>query len=384
MRKPAYSSLLALGLALIAAAPAAAAPPSASQIVALLNRERAHNGLYAHVTVNQGWSHDCALHNHYMAVNHTLTHVEDRNAPAYTAGGAWAGLHSVLAVGATWRNGNPWETAPYHLLQVLDPGLRATGVAESESYNCLTTFPGTVVLHPAADRLYSWPGNGRTDAPAFEQANELPTVPGSFVGLPAGRTTGPNIMVYWAGPGGGSPDELSLLSAATLTDAHGRSVPVRIVNSARDSTGLTQPTTGFVIPPKPLTAGMRYQLRATFRTGNGAPHPRSYTGTITFSTKRATPAAKLLRFGTPHIVGQYVQFPWHVDPVLRNRRATCSFTYSAGFGIKPFGCTLYDGSSVGASIPARGTTVTLIVRTKAFTQAGTHYGPLKFTKTYRR
>src|SRR5947208_12466408 len=96
-----------------------AATPMPSQIIGKLNAQRRANGIPADITVNSTWSTDCKKHDIYMNKNNTLTHFEVAGQPGYTKGGAWAGQNSVLAMGISWANGDPYEFAPIHLAQLL-------------------------------------------------------------------------------------------------------------------------------------------------------------------------------------------------------------------------------------------------------------------------
>src|ERR1700730_2090451 len=72
---------------------------TALRAIAVVNSQRAANGIPAGITENQAWSHDCALHDRYMATNSSLTPTEDPSKPAYTSGGAFAGIISVILQG---------------------------------------------------------------------------------------------------------------------------------------------------------------------------------------------------------------------------------------------------------------------------------------------
>ena len=125
-------------LAALAAAPAAHAL-SGEQAVAALNAQRAASGIPAAIAHVAQWSGWCAQHNAYMRANGgELTHEETPGAPGYTPEGAQAAASSVLARGS-WNAGNPWETAPIHLHQLLAPRLDAMGVEDAAGYVCATT-----------------------------------------------------------------------------------------------------------------------------------------------------------------------------------------------------------------------------------------------------
>ena len=77
-----------------------------------------------------------------MALNHELTHDEVKGNPGYSDGGAYAGRERRPQPGANWDHGNPYESAPIHLDQLLAPRLQWIGTADADGYSCTTTFPG--------------------------------------------------------------------------------------------------------------------------------------------------------------------------------------------------------------------------------------------------
>ena len=256
--------LLAAGL-VAAAATASAGAQSHPAIIAALNAERAANGIPAAVRENTAWSANCAEHVRYMASTGTLTHSENPSDPAYTAQGSWAGKNSVLAAGYSWSDGDPFATAPLHLIQLMSPELRQVGVAsDPQGYLCVTTFPGyrsSGWRHPT---VYTYPGNGTTNVPYAELPDELPFVPGDFVGIQPGASTGFNIMVFAEGIG---DPWTAHITSATVTGPSGR-VAVKTVDRTTPTVGnYLPPGSGFVIPTSPLTPGTLY--RASVRYAGG-------------------------------------------------------------------------------------------------------------------
>ena len=311
--KPISFAVLAVASALALTPAAHAADATSAQILSAFNAERVANGIPGGVTENPTLSQDCALHNHYMAVNRTLTHDEATGAPAYTSAGAFAGQNAVLSAGTTWLRADPWLNAPIHLDQVMSPLLQTAGVAESENFNCFTTFIGYDQDASApTDELFSFPGNGGS-APYAQTAYEAPHTPGEWVGLPSGTETGPYLIIYWRGvigdpnldddvpPPGWDPnnpsyvdptppqDPLSLLSAATVTGPDG-AVAVDVLNTATHNGDgyYLAPNSGFVLPVHPLRPNATYQVAATFSTDPTNPYssrqPRSWTGSFSFHT----------------------------------------------------------------------------------------------------
>jgi hypothetical protein len=276
----------------------AALGATGQQTIAELNAQRTANGIPAGITEDQTWSTDCARHDHYMALNHLLTHDEIQGHPGYTTGGAWAGLgkHSILSRGAGWTNGNPYETAPLHLDELLAPRLAVTGSADDEGYSCTVTFPGWTRASPSAMTVYTYPGDGGTIY-ASEVAHEQPFTPGDLVGLTQPLKTGPNLIVLVDAPGQSPLCNAATLSGATLTGPQGQ-VEVKTVDG-------TTPTPtggplecylspgGVIIPVAPLLAGTRYQAHVvvTF-AGTQITHDWSFT------TQGADPGSNLTANGT--------------------------------------------------------------------------------------
>jgi len=310
----------ALACALTAfAAPAGAASAGKApremggpQIVGAFNAERQRSGLPP-VSENSDWSAACRAHDHYMALNNVMEHFEDPGRPGYTPQGDWAGHNAVLAAGDWATGGDPWDTAPIHLAQMMSPRLQTTGAAQVEGYNCLTTWPGYVPGGAGlpSDSLFSFPGS-RTGVPYAETAAEFPTVPGAWVGLPEGATTGPYLYFYWMGAQGDptigdqcastgadgscvdpTPNVPGLvLTSATLTGPDGP-VPARVVTQAAAAAagygGYTPAESGFLIPVRPLRPATTYTASATFDNAGQSSTPRSFTSGYSFDTAPLPP-----------------------------------------------------------------------------------------------
>jgi hypothetical protein len=278
MRRPAAT--FACAVAMLAAVAPSTQAATAQQAIATLNAQRAANGLPAGVVEDASLTAGCAAHDHYMALNHQLTHFEQATDPGYTAAGAFAGRNAVLSEGATWNDGDPYENAPLHLDQLLAPRLRTLGSADAEGFSCTTTFPGWTGRDPPAETVYTYPGNGSKIYPA-EVARELPWTPGQLVGLRPSSRTGPYLFVLIDAPGQSPYGNPATLSGATLI---GPSGPVAI--STVDGTtpvpgGTLAPYLypgGFIIPTAPLATGATYRAHVlvTF-AGVQAPHDWSFT-----------------------------------------------------------------------------------------------------------
>jgi hypothetical protein len=245
----------------LAGAPTAGAA-TGQQVISELNTQRSANGIPAGITENTTWSDDCSAHDNYMAMNNVLTHAETAGNPGYSAGGSFAGENAVLLAGTDWNNGNPYESAPLHLDQLLAPRLDVLGSADAEGYSCTTTFPGWTRPAPATPTIYTYPGDGASIYPA-ETANETPFSPGTLVGLEPGAHTGP-ILIVLVDPTAPSVACLSVaLSGATLKGPSGL-VPVATVDGgtsidhAGDTLACYISPGGFIIPSKPLKSGAMY------------------------------------------------------------------------------------------------------------------------------
>ncbi len=260
--------------------PAGAAAISGPEIVQRLSQQREANGIPGGLVERPDWSADCAKHNYYGAQTGELRHSEDPSSPYYSAEGNWAAENSVLTSGASWSQGNPWEEAPIHLIQMLAPQLSEIGAAENDNHNCATTWPGYHRPEPTSLTAYSYPGNGVSGIVPTERAAESPSVPGDQVGLPEGTATGRYLLVYLAGID--PSDAPDVTTTATLSATAGP-VDLRVVDSTNEEIGgyMPQPS-AFLIPAQPLKPQAAYQAdvrwsmegaqlfeqRFSFTTGN--------------------------------------------------------------------------------------------------------------------
>jgi hypothetical protein len=286
--------LLAVGFALVlalvgVAATAEAATPGGA--IAALNAQRTANGFPGTVVENAAWSLKCAAHDRYMATNHLLTHVESPSAPGYTADGAWAGTNAVLAYRGGFTNPSawatdPWENAPFHLAQALQPGNRTVGYDDDGVYACLTTWPG-VVNSGLAGKVFTYPGAGRTDVPTQQVASELPSTPQQNVGIAATATTGPNLIVYAYGFG-----NVLHVTRASLTPA----VPIKWVDNTTPSVGGVIPSGAILVPVTPLQPATTYTASVTLA---GAIGSTTHRWTFTTSARPSSVVSATAGAGGP-------------------------------------------------------------------------------------
>ena len=262
---------LALAFTLPAVAGASATP---AQVLAALNAERAANGLPAGVVEDPGWSAGCALHNDYRAANGgaAIGHDEEVGRIGYSAEGDLAGNSAVLA-GTSWSQGNPFATAPLHLMRLMDPRLRLAGVDDRGGLVCMSILGG---IGPAADAdaVYTVPGDGRAGVPVSELAREWPFVPGDLLGLPAGRTTGPHLLVLADGPF--ARDDATRLIDVRLIGPLGP-VEVRSIDDADPHVGPYVPPGGIAVPVERLVPGSLYRASVTVLGAAGVRLSRAWS-----------------------------------------------------------------------------------------------------------
>jgi hypothetical protein len=237
--------------------PAASASP-ASYAIAELNAERAQNGIPDSVVEVPDWSARCAQHDSYMEKTGVLAHPEDPSNAAYTDAGNWAGTRSVLA-SVPWSasSGDPWDNAPIHLDQLLQPGLTESGYADDGKFTCMVTWPGVTDFDVPG--VFTVPGDGRTDVPASQTALELPTTPAQQVGLAADATTGPNLIVYAA--------NAQSIASASLVGPAG-AVELRVMDNTGPYGDYIAPG-GILVPVTPLAADADYTASVVINTSAG-------------------------------------------------------------------------------------------------------------------
>jgi cysteine-rich secretory family protein len=277
-----------------ASAPVASAQTAAvvtatpAYIIRSLNALREANGIPAGILGNSTWNARCKKHDNYMAVNNVLTHYEVTGDPAYTAGGAWAGKHSVLDYGSTWMKGNPYKFAPIHLAQLLQPRLKHVGAfelaASGTRWGCTVTIAGWTRKDPPTNRIYTYPGDGATGVSYTYVAKEIPETPNAALGIP--NKTGQQLFVFASGPILTPYDLYSIrITGASLHPAGGSNVKVRIADALVPFEGMhlgnyLGPGAGIVIPVNPLRPSTKYVASVTMK-GNGMVVRRTWS----FTTK---------------------------------------------------------------------------------------------------
>jgi hypothetical protein len=383
--------VLLFALTVGAAVPAVASAAAADQIAAL-NAQRAANGIPAGIVEVPDWSESCRKHMAYIAANGgVLTHEEERGNPGYSSEGAEIAQRAVLSPlpEAFTAAGNAFETAPLHLMQTLAPALSRMGVWGG----CATTSPG-YDRKAEAPALFTYPGNGVTGFYTSEKASEMPAVPGDFVGLPQGTTTGPHLLVMTLGT------KLGRIASATLTGPAGP-VDVRTVDNETKGLEGYLPPGGMIIPVAPLALGATYTASATFVPDGGK--EKTLAVTWSFSTvapppppvavvsaaapvagSQAPPAVlTTLRLSNARPSRRSVKFTLRADPRLVGERAVVTMYRVAR---KCSGGTCHDRQkgrkltgaiarlsarqSITAPRPVKGRTLVVLVQTRAFQRAG--------------
>ena len=247
-----------------------------AQAIAALNAQREAHGIPGGIVENPEWSDGCAKHASYLERNQTTGHGESSSRPGYTPEGAAAGGSSVLAYSDSWATGNPWETAPIHLHQLLGPRLSVTGVADRDGYVCMYTWPGYQRPAPPEWRTYTYPGPDTTGHRFEETAAENPFTPGSLVGIAEGTTTGPYLYVMFDGP---FESARTTTGSGSLTGPDGP-VPVTVVGNHTPRLGGYIPVGLEVIPRVPLRPKATYtaMVNATVQPDfDGAPQTLAHT-----------------------------------------------------------------------------------------------------------
>ena len=262
-------------LAAVLATAAGAATPG--QIVARLNAQREANGIPGGLELNPEWTTGCMHHVRYEELNGIQwTHVETPGKPGFTKDGQLAGLGGDQAYEYDWLQGNPFENLPLHLATLLAPSLMQIGAYESGRRTCVEIVLGGGRQIPS-DTIYAYPGPNRTGVPSSQVVrNEWPASPGDVVGLPQGRTTGPTIYIFAAGPWQ-YQQQAPTLKDAKLTGPKGP-VPIRVVipDEHAKIKIYVAPGVFFLIPVSPLAPGTRYTATVTV-TGNGDSQTKTWS-----------------------------------------------------------------------------------------------------------
>jgi hypothetical protein len=268
--------LVAVAVAIVAlgVASAGAAEPPATEgaaVIAIVNVQRAANGIPPITTVDQAYASS-------WCPNEQAPFAEgEEGRVSAPLAGAWSATHT------------PYSTAPLHQFIIYAPLVSVAGdVRTASGTDCMGVGePGLESsLSAAAPSFYAFVNEkGPRQAVSSEVARELPTTPQQELGEPAGERTGPQILLYVVGLG---LDPIA--TAVSLNTASGKPVPgVKVANGFD----------GGVLVPPPLQAGTSYRLQVIWTdmvlsTATGPEPPtlapgETGTQTLSFATAPATP-----------------------------------------------------------------------------------------------
>jgi hypothetical protein len=248
VRTAVIGALLAAGT--LPAAGAGASLRGAAAI-AVLNAQRAANGIPADLAERADWTKACSARTRAL---------ERSGGPGYAAQGQWSVTNVALARDSWTRAHDPWAQMPVQAMALLSPLLTQLGASSSARYVCATTRPGYLRPAPATPSLYPYPGDGAQGVPYEQWSYGFPFTPGDFADLPAGFTTGPNLFVM-ADIGGEAR-----VTGASLSGPDGP-VEVRTVDNSTDQIGAVLAPGAVIIPVDPLTPGRTYAAAASVAIG---------------------------------------------------------------------------------------------------------------------
>lgn len=370
---------------------AAAHGATAGQIIDALNTQRSAAGLPAGITENASWSSACAKHNAYQAAHGgQLIHGEpDKQSPTYSPEGDAVSLGAVLSTG-TWDKGNPFESAPIHLHQLLAPRLNVVGANESSGFSCTTTFgpppqtPGYARPPAAKATISTYPGENTPGLPGSEIADEGPFTPGEVLGIPRGTVTGRYIMILVDGPWTTALPRVDVITAS-VKPVGGEPVEIKIADrdvKTPDGRNLGDylPQGAQLIPVKPLAENTRYEVSVQL-TVQGTPLSKTFSFGTGAAGGSATPTAAALprlTIDRARYRSGRLRFTIRAGKLLVGRRATLSFKVRGRKAVRRK-VTLRATTTVRF----RSRRATLTVSVPAFTSDGTRYGPFRATRTGR-
>jgi hypothetical protein len=271
MSRKASWRALTTGLALsliLGFSPSAAHATTASEAIALLNSQRAANGIPPVMSDQSLLRPECDIEDHEIAAPES---------------NAWSASES------------PWASAPAHESILYNP------LATSAAYGTYATFgsngstfqPGqqsgwqcmwfgwnnSAIAEVGTPHFYSYLSpEGPSSVPVSEVASEWPATPQQAAGL-TGVESGPSILVYALGLG----SRPHIVSAA-LTSTSGEAVTVRTVDGTTTYEGqnVLWSWAGDVIPASPLQPGVSYTATVVWEGAEGV----QATQAVAFTTKR--------------------------------------------------------------------------------------------------
>ncbi len=192
----------------------------------------------------------------------------------------------------TWnKSTTPYLRAPLHQQALYNPLFTVMGDQSYKGQDCFGA--GGPVEEPSSPHFYMViQAQGRHNVPTSELAEEGPFTPGQLVGIRAGTTTGPYIILYATGLPGecgycGQASSSAEISAYSLKRtggavvAHVKMVDPGIADKHANSRGYLFGDVAFLIPPK-LPKSSSFTGSVTWKGPNG----HTYTQKISFTTRR--------------------------------------------------------------------------------------------------
>lgn len=250
--------------ALASRADAAAAPEGAA-VIAIVNQQRAANGIPPIAALNQAYASSWCPNEFGTPTTQGET-------------------GRVSAPDDAWSaDSTPYSTAPLHQYVIYAPLATVAGdVHTSEAVDCMGV--GEPDLLEAVSKsppvFYAFVNErGPRYAVSSEVARELPTTPQQQLGEPASTRTGPQILLFAVGLGF-QPQATTI----SLTTASGSAVPDVKVAPQFDG--------GVLVPPA-LKAGTAYSLQVDW-TGE----PQQVLGGFEVTTAPPVTATQTLHFAT--------------------------------------------------------------------------------------
>jgi hypothetical protein len=226
---------------------AGAASFSGATAVAALNAQRAANGIPADLVERTDWTKACRAQ---------LRNVERTGGPGYATQGTFTVTNAALARDIWTKKHDPWARMPVQQMALLSPLLTQLGASSTRNYVCATTRPGYLRPAPARPALYTYPGDGAAAVPYSQFSYGLPLTPGDAVGLPAGFSTGPNLLVMADINGQAKIIDASLVGPTGPVEIH------TVDNTVAQIGDFLAPG-GIIIPVDPLKPGRAYTASAT-------------------------------------------------------------------------------------------------------------------------
>lgn len=223
----------------------------------VVNSYRRAAGL-APVELDERMNQACREHTRYLVLNAgrpalegLKAHQQDSHLPGASPEGAWCGKNADLfpKVGSPAAAVHGWMDSLYHRTPIMEPSLRAVGIAESPypqgGVAAALMFDPDSGPAPAESWPVRYPAAEQTGVPLnFTGEVPDPTYGAAYAGYP--------VTLHF--PGG---DKLSRLSAK-LFDSAGHELPVYLSSPGKPATSFPQGSTVCLVPKVPLRPAAHY------------------------------------------------------------------------------------------------------------------------------